>query len=126
LLKKGLLVNAVDPSIGGVLLRGEKERGRRRRCARRGGPPSEGGGVGVPFLLRPWTLLCDECRAREASGEALRYESRPVEVVDLALNASEDGWWGAWTWRRRFGRGAGSSRWGFSGRRTGTCCTSTK
>jgi len=31
-------------------------------------------------------------------GEALRYESRPVEVVDLALNASEDRVVGAWTW----------------------------
>ena len=28
LLKKGLLVNAVDPSIGGVLLRGEKGTGK--------------------------------------------------------------------------------------------------
>ncbi|MBK5095762.1 MAG: magnesium chelatase ATPase subunit I, partial [Deltaproteobacteria bacterium] len=28
LLKKGLLVNAVDPSIGGVLIRGEKGTGK--------------------------------------------------------------------------------------------------
>ena len=91
LLKKGLLVNAVDPSIGGVLLRGEKGTGKTTAVRSFAAvlPPKDVVS-GCRFGCVRGTSLCDECRAREASGEVLRYESRPVEVVDLALNASED------------------------------------
>jgi Mg-chelatase subunit ChlI len=91
LLKKGLLVNAVDPSIGGVLLRGEKGTGKTTAVRSFAAvlPPKDVVSD-CRFCCVRGTLLCDECRAREASGEVLRYESRPVEVVDLALNASED------------------------------------
>ena len=91
LLKKGLLVNAVDPSIGGVLLRGEKGTGKTTAVRSFAAvlPPKEVAS-GCRFGCVRGTLLCDECRAREASGEVLRYEPRAVEVVDLALNASED------------------------------------
>ena len=91
LLKKGLLVNAVDPSIGGVLLRGEKGTGKTTAVRSFAAvlPPKEVVS-GCRFGCVRGTLLCDECRDREASGEVLRYEPRAVEVVDLALNASED------------------------------------
>ena len=91
LLKKGLLVNAVDPSIGGVLLRGEKGTGKTTAVRSFAAvlPPKDVVS-GCRFGCVRGTSLCDECRGREASGEALRYESRPVDVVDLALNASED------------------------------------
>ncbi len=91
LLKKGLLVNAVDPSIGGVLLRGEKGTGKTTAVRSFAAvlPPKDVVS-GCRFGCVRGTSSCDECRAREASGEVLRYESRPVEVVDLALNASED------------------------------------
>src|SRR5512143_783917 len=91
LLKKGLLVNAVDPSIGGVLLRGEKGTGKTTAVRSFAAvlPPKEVVS-GCRFGCVREASPCDECRAREASGEALRYEVRPVEVVDLALNASED------------------------------------
>ena len=91
LLKKGLLVNAVDPTIGGVLLRGEKGTGKTTAVRSFAAvlPPKEvarecrfGCVKGVP--------PCDECRERESSGERVAYEERPVEVVDLPLNASED------------------------------------
>jgi magnesium chelatase subunit I len=91
LLKKGLLVNAVDPSIGGVLLRGEKGTGKTTAVRSFAAvlPPKEvvrdcrfGCMKGAP--------PCDECRERESSGERLVHEERPVEVVDLPLNASED------------------------------------
>ena len=90
LLKKGLLVNAVDPSIGGVLLRGEKGWEDEAAVRSFAAPPPKDVVSGCRFCCVRGTLLCDECRAREASGKTLRYESRPVEVVDLALNASED------------------------------------
>jgi magnesium chelatase subunit D len=91
LLKKGLLVNAVDPSIGGVLLRGEKGTGKTTAVRSFAAvlPPKE---VvrGCRFGCARGAAPCDECRSREASGETLSHEERPVEVVDLPLNASED------------------------------------
>jgi magnesium chelatase subunit I len=91
LLKKGLLVNAVDPSIGGVLLRGEKGTGKTTAVRSFAAvlPPKE---VvrDCRFGCVKGTPPCDECRARESSGERLAYEERAVEVVDLPLNASED------------------------------------
>jgi magnesium chelatase subunit I len=74
-----------------VLLRGEKGTGKTTAVRSFAAvlPPKDVVS-GCRFRCVRGTSLCDECRAREASGEALRYESRPVEVVDLALNASED------------------------------------
>src|SRR5512134_2144249 len=91
LLKKGLLVNAVDPSIGGVLLRGEKGTGKTTAVRSFAAvlPPKE---VvrDCRFGCVKGSPPCDECREREGAGERLSYEERPVEVVDLPLNASED------------------------------------
>ncbi len=91
LLKKGLLVNAVDPTIGGVLVRGEKGTGKTTAVRSFAAvlPPKEVVS-GCRFGCVRGTPVCAECRVREASGEVLRYESRAVDVVDLALNASED------------------------------------
>ncbi|MGE5248108.1 MAG: ATP-binding protein [Verrucomicrobiota bacterium] len=91
LLKKGLLVNAVDPSIGGVLLRGEKGTGKTTAVRSFAAvlPPKEVVGD-CRFGCVRGSGLCDECRVREGSGERLSYEERAVEVVDLPLNASED------------------------------------
>jgi len=90
-LKKGLLVNAVDPTIGGILIRGEKGTGKTTAVrAFAAVLPTKETVSGCRFgCLRgvPW---CAECASRSSSGEALVYEERPVEVVDLPLNASED------------------------------------
>jgi len=91
LLKKGLLVNAVDPSIGGVLIRGEKGTGKTTAVrAFASVLPSKETVSGCRFGCLRGSLLCGECRSRESEGETLSYEERPVEVVDLPLNASED------------------------------------
>ena len=91
LLKKGLLVNAVDPSIGGVLLRGEKGTGKTTAVRSFAAVlPSKETVSGCRFGCLKGVPLCDECLSRAGSGETLRYEERAVEVVDLALNASED------------------------------------
>ncbi len=91
LLKKGLLVNAVDPTIGGVLLRGEKGTGKTTAVRSFAAvlPPKEVA-LGCRFGCVRGAVACDECRAREGLGETRSYEERPVEVVDLPLNASED------------------------------------
>ncbi len=91
LLKKGLLANAVDPSIGGVLVRGEKGTGKTTAVrAFASVLPSKESVRGCRFGCLKGGAPCGECRARESSGEVLSYERLPVEVVDLPLNASED------------------------------------
>ena len=90
LLKKGLLVNAVDPSIGGVLIRGEKGTGKTTavRAFAAGLPAKETvSGCRVGWLRGGPPRR--EGRVRGAQGESLAYEERPVEVVDLPLTASE-------------------------------------
>jgi magnesium chelatase subunit I len=91
LLKKGLLANAVDPSIGGVLIRGEKGTGKTTAVrAFAAVLPPKRVVSGCRFGCLAGGSPCGECRARHLSGEAPGQEDRAVEVVDLPLNASED------------------------------------
>jgi magnesium chelatase subunit I len=91
LLKKGLLVNAVDPSIGGVLIRGEKGTGKTTAVrAFAAVLPPKRTVSGCRFGCQEGAPPCPECVERSSRGEALSYETCPVEVVDLPLNASED------------------------------------
>ena len=91
LLKKGLLANAVDPSIGGVLIRGEKGTGKTTAVrAFAAVLPPKAVVSGCRFGCVKGTPLCGECAERESGGDRLSYEERAVEVVDLPLNASED------------------------------------
>jgi magnesium chelatase subunit I len=91
LLKKGLLANAVDPSIGGVLVRGEKGTGKTTAVrAFASVLPPKRVVSGCRFGCLEGSPRCGECLARERAGERLFHEDRPVEVVDLPLNASED------------------------------------
>jgi magnesium chelatase subunit I len=91
LMKKGLLANAVDPSIGGVLIRGEKGTGKTTAVrAFAAVLPPKRVVPGCRFGCFSGGTLCVECRQRERLGESLSREERAVEVVDLPLNASED------------------------------------
>lgn len=91
-MKRALILNAVSPQIGGVLIRGE--RGTAKSTASRalaallpdivvvadcrfGCPPD-----------RP-TLWCDDCRVRHADGE-LETTTRRTPFVDLPVSATED------------------------------------
>jgi Mg-chelatase subunit ChlI len=93
LMKKALALNAIDPSIGGVLIRGEK--GTAKTTAVRGIAavlPPRAVVVGCPYGCFPEQEegLCPECRARRDRGDALRTAEVATPVVDLPLNASED------------------------------------
>ncbi|HEU5361092.1 MAG TPA: AAA family ATPase [Candidatus Deferrimicrobiaceae bacterium] len=91
LLKKGLLANAVDPSIGGVLVRGEKGTGKTTAVrAFAAVLPPKRTVSGCRFGCLEGSAVCLECRERSGRGETLSYSLGPVEVVDLPLNASED------------------------------------
>jgi len=92
-MKTALVLNAVNPGIGGVLIRGE--RGTAKSTAVRalaGLLPEIEAVAGCRFSCSPGSgdLLCDECRARQLAGERLLRVSRPMRVVELPINATED------------------------------------
>lgn len=93
LMKRALILNAVDPRIGGVLIRGE--RGTAKSTAARS----------LAALLPDVKVVkdcrfgcdpdapaawCSECRERARSGHALPSEFRKTPFVDLPVSASED------------------------------------
>jgi len=92
-LKKALILNAVNPLIGGVLIRGEK--GTAKSTAARGLAellPPMAMVAGCPFHCDPDAaeMMCDACRRRLAQGEVLPRRQRPMPVVDLPLGTTED------------------------------------
>jgi Mg-chelatase subunit ChlI len=88
-MKRALVLNAVDPRIGGVLIRGE--RGTAKSTAARALAallPSVKVLCGCRFGCdpdRPHTW-CTECRERKAS----EFEMRPTPFVNLPVSATED------------------------------------
>jgi magnesium chelatase subunit D len=92
-MKQALLLNAVNPAIGGVLIRGEK--GTAKSTAVRGLAvllPDVTVVEGCRFQCDPGAPArwCEECVARARGGETLRSVARPMRVVELPVNASED------------------------------------
>jgi magnesium chelatase subunit D len=91
-LKTALLINAVDPRVGGVLIRGEK--GTAKSTAVRALasvlPPIRVV-EGCRFSCDPDDVrgLCNECQTRAAMGPLLAVERRP-RVVELPVSATED------------------------------------
>lgn len=92
-MKMALVLNAVSPEIGGVLIRGVS--GTAKSTAVRGLAallPNLEIVDGCPFGCDPQDerAWCDLCRDRVAHGEYLRPLTRPRRIVDLPLNATED------------------------------------
>src|SRR5881296_2913851 len=91
-MKLALVLNAINPTIGGVLIRGEKGTGKStavRALARL--LPDQKVVEGCHFGCHPddpedW---CLDCRERAAAGE-LPEATRRMRVVELPINASED------------------------------------
>jgi Mg-chelatase subunit ChlI len=91
-MKRALLLNAVHPLIGGVLIRGE--RGTAKSTAARGLAaqlPAIEAVDGCPFACRPESPagLCSTCQLARQSGE-LPTSMRPTPFVDLPVSATED------------------------------------
>jgi len=92
-MKRALVLNAVNPDVGGVLIRGE--RGTAKSTAVRALVevlPEIEAVADCPYGCPPddHDRMCNECRERHDVGEDLPVETRPMRVVDLPLNASED------------------------------------
>lgn len=92
-MKRALILNAIHPQIGGVLIRGE--RGTAKSTAARA----------LSFLLPEIEVVadcrfgcdpnlpaayCDECRARVENGQILAADTRRTGFVDLPVSATED------------------------------------
>ncbi|MCM3902980.1 MAG: magnesium chelatase ATPase subunit I [Pyrinomonadaceae bacterium] len=91
-MKLALMLNAVDPSIGGVLIMGH--RGTGKSTAVRGLAallPEIKVVVGCTYRCDPGgSNLCADCQKKLDNGERLVPESAAVAVVDLPLGATED------------------------------------
>ncbi len=92
-MKLALILNAVVPTIGGVLIRGEKGTGKStavRALARL--LPEHEVVEGCHFGCDPNDIeaLCVECRARLRTQGELPHHKRRMRVVELPINASED------------------------------------
>jgi Mg-chelatase subunit ChlI len=92
-MRRGLVLNAVNPRIGGILIRGE--RGTAKSTAARALAallPEVQVVAGCRFDCDPDrpTTWCTECRERSAAGQALPVEMRRTSFVDLPVSATED------------------------------------
>src|SRR5438132_8973851 len=91
-MKRALMVNAIDPGIGGVLIRGD--RGTAKSSAVRALArllPDYKAVEGCVYRCDPAmpSRYCDDCRRRAMSGP-LPITRLPMRIVDLPINASED------------------------------------
>ena len=92
-LKRALILNAINPRIGGVLIRGEK--GTAKSTAVRGLArllPQIRVVADCPYSCPPDqpAAMCASCRARYDAGEELPVVERATRLVELPVAASED------------------------------------
>ena len=91
-MKRALVLNAVNPQIGGVLIRGERGTAKSTAARALAALLPDIDVVGDcrfgcdPRRSNQW---CDECRLRHGSGE-LTIVSRRTPFVDLPISATED------------------------------------
>jgi magnesium chelatase subunit I len=106
-MKLAILIAAIDPAVGGVLVFGDRGTGKSTAVRALAAllPPMRVV-AGCRYGCDPATLhaLCEECRERKARG-ALKRQLAPVPVVDLPLGATEDRVVGALDLERALARG---------------------
>ncbi|RJS81819.1 VWA domain-containing protein [Candidatus Bathyarchaeota archaeon] len=92
-LKLAILINAINPKIGGLLIRGPKGSGKSTIVrALADILPKITVVKGCPFNCNPYdpSNMCPKCSERYKKGENLPVEEREMVVVDLPLGATED------------------------------------
>ena len=93
LLKRGLILLAINPKIGGLLIRGEKGSGKSTIARAIADLLPEIEVVkGCPFNCNPHNVsnMCDNCKGRYLKGEKLPVEKKKMRVITLPLGATED------------------------------------
>ncbi len=98
MMKKALMLNAINPKVGGVLIRGEKGTGKStavRALAEL--LPKIDVVRGCPFNCNPRdiSVMCPNCREtvladQDTKSGQLRSEKRQIRVIDLPLGTTED------------------------------------
>lgn len=92
-MKTALILNVINPKIGGVLLRGEKGTGKSLAVrALANLLPDVNVVAGCPFHCDPSRPKdsCDACNMKVLKREKLSITKRPVTVVELPVGATED------------------------------------
>jgi len=92
-MKEALLLNVINPAIGGVLIRGEK--GTAKSTAVRALAdllPQRSVVAGCPCgcAWGDWERACPTCLERRAGGEELKEATVPMRVIELPLSSTED------------------------------------
>ena len=90
-MKTALVLNVIDPGIGGLLIMGEK--GTAKSTAVRALAellPEIEVVKDCPFNCEPGGLLCTSCRERAERGEPFETVRRKMKVVELPLGVTED------------------------------------
>ncbi len=98
MMKKALLLNAINPQMGGVLIRGEKGTGKSTAVRALAELLPEIPLVkGCPFNCIPTNIseMCPNCRAKvfelqKKNKKKLPIEKKRIRVVDLPLGTTED------------------------------------
>src|SRR5260370_42556605 len=92
-MRLALILNAINPSIGGVLICGRRGTGKSTaaRALTTLLPPITGV-ADCPYFCAPATpqSICNECQARHKRGETRPPAQRPGPLVTLPLNARQD------------------------------------
>ncbi len=92
-MRLALILNAIDPSIGGVLICGRRGTGKSTAVrALTNLLPAITGVADCPYFCDPASSrwMCAICQSRLAQNEILSLAQHPVPLVTLPLNASED------------------------------------
>ncbi|MGQ9625131.1 MAG: VWA domain-containing protein [Candidatus Bathycorpusculaceae bacterium] len=92
-LKLAILINAINPKIGGLVIRGPKGSGKSTVVrALTDILPKISVVKDCPFNCNPYDLsnMCPKCAQKYRDGENLSVEEREMVVVDLPLGATED------------------------------------
>ncbi|WP_416668259.1 magnesium chelatase ATPase subunit I [Egbenema bharatensis] len=92
-MKLALLLNVIDPKIGGVMIMGDRGTGKSTTIrALADVLPEIEVVAGDPFNSHPTdlSLMGDEVKQRVESGEAVETSHKKVAMIDLPLGATED------------------------------------
>lgn len=92
-MKKALILNVINPTLGGVLIRGEK--GTAKSTAVRGIAdllPSRSQVKGCAFRcsIDDKSSMCNECKRKFEENEKIELVTENMKVVDLPVSATED------------------------------------
>lgn len=93
ILKKALLINAIDPTIDGVLIKGDKGTGKSTAVRSLSYLLPEISVVkGCPFNCHPYDekIMCRSCQQKYQEHGKLPVIKKHMEVVDMPLSATED------------------------------------